>query len=149
MKKLDDLQLYYGQDYKINDHICIHQPRIGEILEYGEAEYFGLVKTLTAIPSDMKSVLFDRDIDYEEIEDFDLFCMIARGFSQEQTAIIFGDLDFKKFQKVLVDGETRPILYNPEGDIIIDLRIYLLIVEYLRKVHGFKVKIEKAGNERT
>ena len=133
--KADELKLYYGKDYEINGHIRIHQPTIGEILDYGEGEYFAMAKTLTSTPSDMKSLLFDKKIDYEALEDFDLFCMLARGFSQEQTSIIFGSLDFTKFKKVLVDGEDRPVLYNPDG--------------YLRKIHGFKARIEKAGNERT
>ena len=49
---VDSLQLYFGDDYIINDYIVIHQPTIGEVVKYGEAKYFSMVHTLTAIPSD-------------------------------------------------------------------------------------------------
>jgi hypothetical protein len=49
--EIDELLLYFGDDYVINDQIRIHQPTIGEIVA-GEREYFSMVHTLTAIPSD-------------------------------------------------------------------------------------------------
>ena len=49
---VSDLQLYFGDDYVINDHIKIHQPTIGELADYGEASYFSMIHTLTATPSD-------------------------------------------------------------------------------------------------
>ena len=49
---VSSLTLYFGDDYIINDKIKIHQPTIGEIVDYGEAEYFSMVHTITAIPSD-------------------------------------------------------------------------------------------------
>lgn len=49
---VDELQLYFGDDYVINDKIRIHQPLIGELIDYGEQQYFSMVHTLTAIPSD-------------------------------------------------------------------------------------------------
>lgn len=36
----DELALFFGQDYVINDKIRLHQPTIGEIVEYGERAYF-------------------------------------------------------------------------------------------------------------
>lgn len=60
---LDDLQLYFGNDYKINEKITIKQPTIGDIVDFGEEKYFSMAQTLTSIPSDMKSVLWDMKID--------------------------------------------------------------------------------------
>lgn len=48
----DDLLLYFGDDYVINDQIRISQPTIGSLISYGEASYFSMVHTITAIPSD-------------------------------------------------------------------------------------------------
>ena len=47
----DELLLYFGDDYVVNDKITIHQPKIGEIVAY-EKEYFNTIYTLCAIPSD-------------------------------------------------------------------------------------------------
>lgn len=49
---VDELQLYFGDDYIVNDKITIKQPCIGDIITCGEAAYFSMVHTLTAIPSD-------------------------------------------------------------------------------------------------
>lgn len=48
----DALFLYFGDDYVINDKITISQPTIGMVADYGEAQYFSMVHSLTAIPSD-------------------------------------------------------------------------------------------------
>lgn len=49
---VDELQLYFGDDYVINDYISITQPLVGGVVDYGESQYFSMVHTLTAIPSD-------------------------------------------------------------------------------------------------
>ena len=49
---IDSLFLYFGDEYVINDKIKMKQPTIGDIVDYGEAAYFSMVHTLTAIPSD-------------------------------------------------------------------------------------------------
>ena len=48
----DSLFLYFGDDYIVNEQISAHQPTIGEIVDYGEGQYFSMVHSLTAIPSD-------------------------------------------------------------------------------------------------
>ena len=50
--EIDELQMYFGEDYIINDKIKIHQPLIGEIIDYGERSYFSTIHTICAIPSD-------------------------------------------------------------------------------------------------
>ena len=92
-----ELQLYFGDDYVINDQITIHQPNVGEIVMC-EKEYFSTIYTLSAIPSDMKSQLFDMGLDWCSIEDFELFIMLAPTLSQERTRLLFGDLDFSKLK---------------------------------------------------
>ena len=90
----DELSLYLGKDYIINDKIRIHQPTIGEIAEYGEARYYLMVQTFCAIPSDMKSILEDIKIDYTKLPDFDFFIMLSRSLKPTETNILFGELDF-------------------------------------------------------
>lgn len=50
--EIDELQLYFGDDYVINDYISLKQPTIDQIVKYGERKYFSMIHTLTAIPSD-------------------------------------------------------------------------------------------------
>ena len=146
---VDQLQLYFGDDYVINDKIKISQPTIGDIVDFGEAQYFNVIYTITAIPSDMKSQLWDLGIDWMEIEDFDLFVMLAPTFPVEKTKLLFGDLDFTKL-KLYKNRENGDILLaDLDTGVKIDKMIYLRIVNYLRKVHNITPKIERAANKTT
>jgi hypothetical protein len=146
--EIDELLLYFGDDYVINDQIRIHQPTIGEIVA-GEREYFSMVHTLTAIPSDMKSQLWDMQIDWCEIEPYDLFIMLAQTLTPDKTRILFGDLDFSKLRPFKNNQNGDIVLADKETGIIIDKMIYLRIVTYLRKLHNITPKIEKAANKMT
>ena len=35
----DELQMFFGDDYKVSDYITIHQPTVGEIMAFGERRY--------------------------------------------------------------------------------------------------------------
>lgn len=146
---VDDLQLYFGDDYIINDYIKITQPTIGEIVDYGEAKYFSMVYTLSAIPSDMKSQLWDMGLDWCEVEDFQLFMMLVQTLTPDRTSILFGDLDFSKLKPFRNNQNGDIVLADKETGIIIDQMIYLRIMSYLRKLHNIKPKIEKAANKTT
>lgn len=147
---VDDLKLYIGDDYVINDNIKVLQPTIKQIAEFGEREFFSIVHTVTAIPSDMKSQLWDMGIDWMEIDDFELFVMLSQTLTPDRTWLLFGDLDFSKlkpFNHPHIEGEV--ILADREAGILIDKMIYLRIVSYLRKAFNITPKVEKAANKMT
>ena len=147
---VDELQLYIGDDYVINDHIKVLQPTIKQIAEFGEKEFFSVVHTVTAIPSDMKSQLWDLGIDWMEIDDFELFVMLSQTLTPDRTQLLFGDLDFTKlkpYNHPHVEGEI--ILADKETGVLIDKMIYLRIVSYLRKAFNITPKVEKAANKMT
>lgn len=146
----DELKMYFAEDYRINDKIIIHQPTIGEIVEFGERRYFNTVYTLCSIPSDMKSYLQDVcQIDYMELEDFEYFMLISRGFTKDDTSLLLGDIDLGAFLPRIDPSNGEPILYDPVNDVTIDKLIYLRIVGYLRKLHNIKPKVERAANKTT
>lgn len=147
--EIDQLQLYFGDPYVINDKITIQQPTIGQIVEYGEKKYYSMIHTITAISSDMKSQLFDMGLDYEQVEDFELFMMLAPTLSKESTAIIFGDIDLSKLKIFKNPQNDQVVLADREAGIVIDMLIYERIANYLRQVHGLKKKVEKAKNKYT
>lgn len=147
---VDELQLYIGDDYVINDHIRVLQPTIRQIAEFGEKEFFSVVHTVTAIPSDMKSQLWDLGIDWMEVDDFELFIMLSQTLTPDRTKLLFGDLDFTKlkpYNHPHVEGEI--ILADKETGVLIDKMIYLRIVSYLRKAFNITPKVEKAANKMT
>jgi hypothetical protein len=146
---VDELQLYFGDDYVINDYIKITQPHVGGVVDYGEAQYFSMVHTFTAIPSDMKSQLWDMGLDWCEVEDFELFMMLAQTLTPDRTSILFGDLDFSKLRPFKNNQNGDIVLADKETGLVIDKMIYLRIMSYLRKLHNLKPKVEKAANKMT
>lgn len=147
---VDDLKLYIGDDYVINDNIRVLQPTIKQIAEFGEKEFFSVVHTVTAIPSDMKSQLWDMGLDWMEVDDFELFVMLSQTLTPNRTSLLFGDLDFSKlkpYNHPHIEGEI--ILANKEAGILIDKMIYFRIVSYLRKAFNITPKVEKAANKMT
>ena len=147
---VDELQLYIGDDFVINDKIKVLQPSIKQIAKFGERDFFSVVHTITAIPSDMKSQLWDMDLDWMEVDDFELFVMLVQTLSPDRTKLLFGDLDFSKlrpFNHPHIEGEI--ILADKEAGILIDKMIYLRIVTYLRKAFNITPKVEKAANKMT
>ena len=147
---VDDLKLYIGDDYVINDRIKVLQPTIRQIAEFGERDFFSVVHTVVAIPSDMKSQLWDMGIDWMEIDDFELFAMLSQTLTPDRTKLLFGDLDFSKlrpFNHPHIEGEI--ILADKETGVLIDKMVYLKIVSYLRKAFNITPKVEKAANKMT
>ena len=147
---VDDLKLYIGDDYVINDNIKVLQPTISQIAEFGERDFFSVVHTVTAIPSDMKSQLWDMGLDWMEVDDFELFVMLVQTLTPDRTRLLFGDLNLSKlrpFNHPNIEGEI--ILVDKESGIVIDKMIYLRIVSYLRKAFNITPKVEKAANKMT
>lgn len=130
----------------------MHQPTLDEICDFGEQEYYSMIYQLTATPQSMKYQLWNAGIDYTKITSYELFySIIYKMFSKNKTSIIFGDLDFEKFQILQRNDNNAIILYQiiQGDDVIIDEYTYKLIVDYLCKSH-FIIKDEKIpANEST
>lgn len=163
---IDELKIFRGQDYKISDDIIIHHPTLDEICDYGEIKYLNMVHTLTSVGADLKWQLWVSGVDYTTISDFELFySILMRNYTQEQTSILFGNLDFTKFKvyknslnnELCLVQSKRGFIYNNETSldindndlIIIDSYTYELIVGFLRKIHMLKRNSQIPANEST
>lgn len=147
--EVDALALYFGDPYKVNQYITIFQPKMGQIVEYGEREYYSMVQTLTAIPSEMKANLWDMGLDWTQLTDFQLFLMLSQSLPQEKTQILLGDINLQQMKPVenLQNGEI--VLRDAETGIVIDELAYKKISAYICKMHNLTKKVEKAANEFT
>lgn len=149
--QVDELKLYLGSGIKIASGITLYQPTIGEIANYNEAEYFSMAQTLCATPSSMKVALDDMKLDYMQVEDFQLFMMLAQSLSPDKTRPLLGDLDLTKFKPYQRQDSEEVVLANGEVDengnpIVINQIIYDILTTYIRKMHNFKKQVDKAGN---
>lgn len=147
--EFDELKLYFGEDTEINKYIKLRSPSVGDVVEYGEREYYSTLHLLTAIPSDMKSQLFDIGIDYEAISDFELFYLLTRNLKPEKTSIFFYDLDLSSFELTQNEENGNLIMRQPNSDVVIDELAYKKIAGCLCKIHGIIPKIEHAANKTT
>lgn len=146
----DELQIYRGKDFFIKEGILIHQPTLDEICTYGEQSYYSMIYTLTSVPADFSWQLDETGVDYTKISDFELFySMLCRNYTPEQTSILFGNLDFSRFQPCKNQESGEVVLYDMENDISIDEYTYLMITDVLRKMHGLKKNCQLPGNETT
>jgi hypothetical protein len=108
-----------------------------------------MIQTITAIPSEMKSQLWDMGIDWTQITDFQLFMMLAPTLSQEQTSIAFGNLNFQALRPYENPQNGMVRLYDPDTGVVIDELAYGKISSYLCSAHNLTKKVEKAANEYT
>lgn len=146
----NELKFYFGDDFVINNQITLHHPTIGDIVDQGEGDYFATVYTLSAIPSDMKSQLWDLGICWMDISDFEFFFLVSKGLPVEKTKVFFGDLDFTNFEMLQNPENGELIMAQPSPDggaCIIDQHIYLQLVTAIRHMHNITVKPEKASTE--
>ena len=97
----------------------------------------------------MKSQLWDMGLDWEEVQDFELFMMLVQTLTPDRTSILFGDLDLSKLRPFKNNQNDTIVLADKETGVIIDEAIYLRIVSYLRKLHNLTPKIERAKNQYT
>lgn len=144
---MDKMSLLSGDPYVINSNITVKHPNLGSIRRYGEDRYWQLVSLITSTSYDLRFQLDDLGFDYEDIDDFTVFCMVAPGFPQEDTSIILGDLDLSQL-KVEISDDGDAYLSNEDESVIIDRVIYELIVKQIREINGLKRNYKIAGNKR-
>lgn len=156
----DELKIYRGKDFVVSKHITIHHPTLDEICEYGERDYYSMVHQLCATPQTMKVQLWDMGVDYTTITPFELFYSILfKLYKKDKTSILFGDLDFSKFEIKQRKDNNEILLYqivetfedgNAKNDkIIIDEFTYNVITDYLREMHFIQKDEKIPANETT
>lgn len=148
----DELKIYRGEDFIISKNIKIHQVTLGEICDYGEKDYFSMIYNFCATPQSLKAQLWEMNIDYTTITPYQLFYMfISRMHHQNKTSIIFGDLDFTKFQLLRRKEDNSIFLYQNlnNEDVIIDEYTYNVMVDYLCKSHFIERDLKMPMNEST
>ena len=97
----------------------------------------------------MKYRLFKLGLDYEEVEDFDLFMLMAPTLETDISQRLFMGVDLSKFEMAQNQVNGDLVLVDMEDDIMIDKLAYIKICDYFRSLHGLKPKVEIAGNEET
>jgi hypothetical protein len=151
---IDELKLYRGKDYVVNEYITIHIPTLDEICDYGEKSYYNMVYTFCSVGADLKWQLDDVDVDYTTVDDFNLFySLLSRNLTMERTKILFGDkIDFSKMQILYnkkIEENVLIQIFENGNYLQFDRFVYNTVVGIIRKIHRLKRNDELPGNEET
>lgn len=167
IQTFDTAKAYDGAPFKVNDWLTITQPTVGDIIDYGEDKFYGMLYSFVGNTTMFRLRLWKAGIDWNTISDFDLFAMLLRQQYQKDTAILFGDVDFTRFEPVPIDvpnpdfddtkdpSEDNPltkesfVLYDLAMDRTIDEKTYESIVYYLRHLFSIYPKVQKAKGKIT
>ena len=153
--KIDKLKLYFGDPCPIHTptrDIYVYQPTIGDIIEHGEEEVYGMVNVFVANSTMYRLQLWDMGMDWNKISDYQMFAMLVTNLKVEQTELLFGDIDFTKFkpyERTLPDSEPEFILYNQEQDIEINESVHADLCKYIRTMFNIFPKREFAKGKAT
>lgn len=137
--------LLYRSSVPINKSISICIPSVGQILE-DEDGYYGKVSMLTAMPIDLIVQLDEAGIDFTSVNEYDLFLMMFPALRMQDTSLIFGDLDLKKFQLAANTQNKLIVLRDEENGITIDRVIHEQIASVLRKILHLEKNRKKPAN---
>ena len=152
--EFDRLKMYFGEPYNVvydGGEIEIIQPTIGDILYFGERNFYSMLYIFIANTTSYRLQLWSMGVDWNKISDYELFCMLIKSLDVESTKVLFGELDFSLFDLYSKkEDDTEVItLYNKEQQIEIDENTYKCIAEYLRLMFNIYPKVEKAKNKAT
>lgn len=168
--EFDMLKMYFGRPYVIDlesvyGKITVYSPTIGDIVDIGETKFYQTLSIFTGNTTQYRVMLWDIGIDWNEISDFQLFAMLYQQIDPDVSKLLFGDLDFKKFQPLLKkmpkkedsaeeqSGEDKAndeelILWNDEDQVEINAEVHNHFSQYLRAVFNSAPE-EKITNNAT
>lgn len=154
--EFDKLKIYCGEPYVIDlesahGSIIIDMPKVGNIISFGEKKFNETLSVFISNTTSHRLFLWDNGIDWNEISDFDLFCILYKNLNPSAVSLIFKDFNFEKFElrkKLNEDGEQVVVLYDEEDDIEINEEVYQHIHQYLQAVFNI-VPEEKITQDKT
>jgi len=140
LPQADRLQMYFGEPYVIDlpevpGSFTIIQPTIGDLVRFGEKNFFPTLGIFTTNTTQYRAMLWEQKIDWNEISDFELFCLLYKGINPDAAKMLFGDnIDFSRFEIKTLPTTDGPqlVLYDAEDNIGINDTVYYMISDYLR-----------------
>ena len=144
---MEDLLLMRGNPFYLTEHICINNPTLGQIADFGEEQYWGMVTELCCTSYDYRLMLDEAGIDYLDIDDYTMFRTICVGLQPNETQILIPNIDFSKLIAAQHKDTERIVLADPDsGEVILDEFIYQLMVDHIRNIHCMERNFEVPGN---
>lgn len=141
--EFDKLKLFFGEPYELDiegsdEKILLTQPSISDVVRFGEKRFFGTLNAFTTNTTAFRLQLWDQGLDWNDLSDFQLFCMLINTAEKEIYQTFLPNIDLSKFgifQKQLPNSEEIvTVLYNAEDKIEINEQMYYHMSQYLRNI---------------
>lgn len=149
----DLLGLYFMKPYKLMCGLTVHQPTIGDIVEFGEKEFFTILNAFISNTTSYRLLLWENGVDWNKVKDFELFSTLIRALDKDSTKLLFWDIDFSKleaFPLETVDPDACPfVLKDVHTGLEINEYSYFELADYLRTMFDIWPKIEKTRRKST
>lgn len=135
--------IYMGRPYVLDlegaeGKITLHIPTVGEIVDLGDDDFYGSLYYIIGNTTMFRALLWDLKMDWNEISDFQMFCLLYKGIDPKVSQMLLGfDVSqFKMYEKALKGEEDSKevILYNPDLHIEINEKVYTYIQQYYQFV---------------
>ncbi len=138
--------ILYADSCRINDLISVKIPTVGEIMA-DEDTYFSCVSCIVSTPYDMMVQLDDIGIDFTQINDWELFCLLFNGLKNKDLSLIFTDLELKDFDLAINKQNGDTVLWNEKTGAVIDRAIHDQIATTLRKILFMEKNEKRPAND--
>lgn len=140
--------MLYSKSVPVADGIEFKVHTLGEILAFGESEYFGAIAVFMATPWDYMWPLHEAGIDYEEITNFQLFLALCERMPKQTVRFLFGNTFPLHRMQPAQNTETGEIILidpkNPECQF--NERSLYILADTIRAIHHEKYEHHEAGN---
>lgn len=140
--EFDRLKVYFGEPLTIpcrHGEVTVLSPTIGDIIAMGESKFYSTLNIFVANTTSYRSFLWDLKMDWNEVSDFELFCIIYKQIDPDVSKLLFKDLDFSLFEPKLLNldkNHQQLVLVSSEQNVEINEDVYQQIHQYLQIMFG-------------
>ncbi len=143
---MQNTNLLLASDLPITDRLSLRVPTVGEILDFGENEYFSMAQAFSSVPYDAQLWLDDMGIDYQELSEFELFYLVLRSCRGKDLSLLFGAADLSRVELGRA-ADGSPVIFDSSQELLIDEMLQREIADGIRLIHGWKRTEKTAGNQ--
>lgn len=147
--ELQKYKLLFGEDIQISKHITLHTPSVGELLDFGESNYFNTLFELTSTSYQLMLFFHDNGVDYVTVPDYQVFLLLFDNIPRENINFFIPSLKDQEIFLAKSLDTGHKVLLNKDNEVVIDEAIYNQLVAYLREMNKTKREFKIPGNEAT
>ena len=133
-------QMYMGRPLVIDlpdtiGSVTVYEPKMKEVIDIGDDVFNGTLNYFITNTTANRLFLWQAGLDWNEVSDFQLFCILYKNINQDVSKLLFGDLDWSTYEpvvKTLDDGENEMHLVSEKENIDISEDVYQHFHQYLQ-----------------